>query len=162
MVNASERNLTDERQVPMHTNRRTLGYWAATGIISAALVAGASTQLARLPTSVERLQSLGYPLYVLTILGTWKLLAVAALLAPRIPRLKEWAYAGIFFDLTGAAASHAFSGDLAGATAPILLLLLAAASWALRPESRAWPGGTRVRRESQLREVFGGSMNPAP
>jgi hypothetical protein len=124
-------------------------------MISAALASGAATQLAALPASVERMQSLGYPLYVLTILGTWKLLAVAALLAPRLPRLKEWAYAGIFFDLTGAAASHAFSGDAAGVTAPIVLLLIAAASWALRPPERAWQGdgaqatGSRERFEYQ-------------
>jgi hypothetical protein len=60
------------------------------------------------------------------------------LLAPRLPRLKEWAYAGIFFDLTGAAASHAISGDSPGNIAtPLVLLLIAAASWALRPQSRA-------------------------
>jgi hypothetical protein len=57
------------------------------------------------------MRALGYPVYFLTILGVWKVLSAPALLAPRLPRLKEWAYAGIFFDLTGAAASHAFSGD---------------------------------------------------
>src|SRR5882672_12966923 len=71
--------------------------------------------------------------------GAWKVLSVPALLAPRLPRLKEWAYAGIFFDLTGAAASHAFSGDPPGRIAtPLLLLLIAAMSWALRPSSRTW------------------------
>jgi uncharacterized membrane protein YphA (DoxX/SURF4 family) len=85
------------------------------------------------------MRALGYPLYFLTILGTWKVLGAAALLAPRLPRLKEWAYAGIFFDLTGAAISHAFSGDPAGKVAtPLVFLLLAGASWALRPPARSW------------------------
>jgi hypothetical protein len=83
--------------------------------------------------------ALGYPPYLLIILGGWKLLSAPALLAPGLPRLKEWAYAGIFFDLTGAAASHAFSGDPTGKVAtPLVLLLTAATSWALRPASRAW------------------------
>jgi hypothetical protein len=56
---------------------------------------------------------LGYPLYFVTILGFWKVLGAMALLAPRFPRLKEWAYAGTFFEMTGAAASHAMSGNAA-------------------------------------------------
>jgi hypothetical protein len=85
------------------------------------------------------MRALGYPAYFLTILGVWKVLSAPALLAPRLPRLKEWAYAGIFFDLTGAAASHAFSGESPGKiAAPLVLLLIAAASWALRPPSRVW------------------------
>ena len=83
--------------------------------------------------------------YVLSIVGVWKLFSVPALLAPRLPRLKEWAYAGIFFDFTGAAASHAFSGDPPGKIAtPLVLLLIAAASWALRPPSRTCKSGSPV------------------
>src|SRR6266850_292940 len=123
----------------MTTKPRTIGYWAATGLIAAAFLAGGAAELTSAPDVVATTLALGYPAYVLTILGIWKVLSVPALLAPRLPRLKEWAYAGVFFDLTGAAASHAFSGDSAGKIAtPLLLLLIAAMSWALRPSSRTW------------------------
>jgi hypothetical protein len=121
----------------MQNKHKSIGYWAATIIIAAALTAGGCAQLANVPDTVAGIRHLGYPLYVLTILGTWKLLGAACLLAPRLPQLKEWAYAGIFFDLTGAALSHAFSGDGAGVIAmPLVLLLVAMVSWALRPASR--------------------------
>ncbi len=83
------------------------------------------------------LGQLGYPPYLLNILGFWKVLGAVAVLVPGLPRLKEWAYAGFFFDLTGAAASHTFAGDDAGKVlAPLFFLALVAASWALRPASR--------------------------
>src|SRR5260221_4270919 len=123
----------------MQTKPRAIGYWVATGLLAAAFLAGGAAELSSAPAAVAATRSLGYPLYVLTILGVWKVLAVAALLSPRLPRLKEWAYAGIFFDLTGAAASHAFSGDPPEKIAiPLILLLIGAASWALRPPLRAW------------------------
>src|SRR5260221_7420912 len=123
----------------MKTNPRAIGYWAATGLVAATFLAGGAAELAWPPAAVAGMRALGYPAYFLTILGVWKVLSAPALLAPRLPRLKEWAYAGIFFDLTGAAASHAFSGDSPGKIAtPLVLLLVAAASWALRPPSRTW------------------------
>jgi hypothetical protein len=80
---------------------------------------------------------LGYPTYSFAILGFWKVLGAIAILAPRFPRLKEWAYAGIFFDLTGAAASCAAVGAYGfHVIAPLLIAVLAVASWALRPPSR--------------------------
>jgi hypothetical protein len=76
----------------------------------------------------------------LTIIGLWKVLGSIALIVPRFPRLKEWAYAGIFFNMTGAAASHALSGDYGvyafHVVATLAIALLAVASWALRPPSR--------------------------
>ncbi len=123
----------------MQTKPRIIGYWVATGLLAAAFLAAGAAELASAPAVVASTLALGYPAYVLTIVGVWKVLTVPALLAPRLPRLKEWAYAGIFFDLTGAAASHAFSGDLPGRIAtPLVLLAIAAASWALRPPSRSW------------------------
>ena len=81
--------------------------------------------------------ALGYPAYFVTILGTWKLLGGVAILAPRLPHVKEWAYAGIAFDLTGATFSHVAMGHPAAkAIVPLVLLGIAAASWALRPASR--------------------------
>lgn len=83
---------------------------------------------------------LGYPMYFFGILGVWKALGAIAILAPRYPRLKEWAYAGIFFDLTGAAASCAAVGGYGAygfhVIAPLVLTGVMVASWALRPESR--------------------------
>ena len=83
---------------------------------------------------------LGYPMYFFAILGLWKVLGAIAILAPRFPRLKEWAYAGIFFDLTGAAASCAAVGGYGAygfhVIAPLILVGFTATSWALRPESR--------------------------
>ena len=80
---------------------------------------------------------LGYPLYFASILGMWKLLGAIAIVAPGLPRVKEWAYAGFFFDLTAAAASRAFVGDSsADVIAPLVFLVLVLASWMLRPPSR--------------------------
>ena len=122
----------------MHTNqKRVTGYWVATGLLAAALLAGGIAEVGSAPPVVATMSALGYPPYFVVILGIWKVLSVPALLSPRLPRLKEWAYAGIFFDLTGGAASHLLSGDTLGrAATPLVILLIAAASWALRPPSR--------------------------
>lgn len=94
-------------------------------------------QLLRAPDAVAGISNLGYPIYFVVLLGVWKTLGAVTILAPRLPRLKEWAYAGIVFDLTGAAVSQAASGSSIGnVLGPALFTLLALASWALRPESR--------------------------
>jgi uncharacterized membrane protein YphA (DoxX/SURF4 family) len=83
------------------------------------------------------MEQLGYPAYFAIILGAWKVPGAVVLLAPRFPRLKEWAYAGAVFTFTGAAASHLAAGDGAGAlVAPVILTGLTAASRALRPPAR--------------------------
>jgi hypothetical protein len=80
---------------------------------------------------------LGYPAYFSVILGIWKILGAVAVLAPGFPRLKEWAYAGMFFNMTGAVASHLSVGDGASALiAPTVVIALVATSWALRPATR--------------------------
>ncbi|MGV2794537.1 hypothetical protein GNF78_15070, partial [Clostridium perfringens] len=85
-------------------------------------------------------ENIGYPLYIMNILGGWKILAVIAIVLPGFPRLKEWAHAGVFFLMTGAALSHAFANDYGTSGFNIILPLFYAAlniaSWALRPESR--------------------------
>jgi hypothetical protein len=87
--------------------------------------------------SVEGITHLGYPVYLLTLLGVWKLLGVAAVLAPKSPLLKEWAYAGFFFTMTGAIFSHLAVGDPAKEIFPaLLLLLLTVVSWYFRPVNR--------------------------
>jgi hypothetical protein len=128
----------------MQAKPKVIGYWITTGLLAALLFAGGAAELASAPAVVASTVALGYPAYVLTIVGVWKLLSVPALLAPRLPRLKEWAYAGIFFDFTGAAASHLFSGEAPGKVAtPLVLLLIAAASWALRSPSRTCKSDSR-------------------
>src|SRR6476620_7679398 len=101
-----------ERTAAMDAKK--MGYWTATGLLAFFLASGGAMQLVRVPANVEGVVQLGYPVYVTTIVGFWKVLGAVALLWPRLPRLKEWAYAGAFFELTGAAASHAFSSDASG------------------------------------------------
>jgi uncharacterized membrane protein YphA (DoxX/SURF4 family) len=122
---------------------KVIGYWATTTIVALELLAGGVTNLVHgrevlvvgQPV-VLVLAQLGYPVYLLTILGVWKLLGAIALLVPRFPRLKEWAYAGAFFEMTGAAASHAARGDNASALGLLMFAALILASWALRPPGR--------------------------
>ncbi len=116
---------------------KTIAYWVMTILGPASFLYGGILQLTRAPEVASALAHLGYPLYFAVILGVWKILGVAVILAPRLPRLKEWAYAGFFFDLTAAAASHAFVHDKAAdVIAPLVCLALVMASWALRPASR--------------------------
>ena len=118
-------------------NAKTTTYWITTGLLSFALLGSGFGKLSQAPELVANMDRLGYPTYLLTILGAWALLAVVALLAPGFARVKEWAYAGVVFQMTGAFASHVAVGDaLAESIAPLVLLGLAAASWALRPASR--------------------------
>ncbi len=125
----------DEADVTMKL--KVLGYWATTALVAFAVLSGGAAEVARRPDNVEGLVHLGYPVYFATIIGLWKVLGGIAVLAPRFPRLKEWAYAGIFFNLTGAAVSHAVSGDAAWhVIVTASLAALAIASWALRPPSR--------------------------
>jgi len=116
---------------------KAIGYWVTTGIIALLIGSGGIMQVMRRPDAVAGIARLGYPLYFVVLLGVWKLLGALAILAPRLPRLKEWAYAGIFFDLTGASVSHAASGSSAGnVLGPAIFAVVAIASWVLRPESR--------------------------
>jgi uncharacterized membrane protein YphA (DoxX/SURF4 family) len=116
---------------------KTYAFWIATLLGPASFVIGGYLHLVRDPQVMATLAHLGYPPYFATILGVWKLLGAIAIVVPGLPRLKEWAYAGFFFDLTGAAATRAFVGDSAvDIAAPLLFLALVAASWALRPASR--------------------------
>jgi uncharacterized membrane protein YphA (DoxX/SURF4 family) len=116
---------------------RAIAYWLTTLILGIEGVVGGTLALIRWPAYAEIIRHLGYPDYLMTILGVWYALAGLALLAPRLPRLKEWAYAGLVFNYTGAAASHLVAGDGAGAlVAPIVFTALTVVSWALRPPSR--------------------------
>jgi uncharacterized membrane protein YphA (DoxX/SURF4 family) len=130
---------------------KTIGYWAATGLAALAFISGGAFDAARGEQVRGIMSHLGYPLYFAAILGVWKVLGGLAILAPRLPRLKEWAYAGMFFDLSGAAISHGSVGDPpARWLTPLAILVLVVASWALRPKSRVLraaeaPGATAGR-----------------
>jgi uncharacterized membrane protein YphA (DoxX/SURF4 family) len=130
--------------------RTKIPFWTLTGLAAAAFVAGGITDLAGGAQVEAGMAHLGYPAYVATLLGVWKLLGAAAIVAPRLPRLKEWAYAGMFFDLSGAAFSHASAGDGAGKIAvPLALLAIVLGSWALRsqpprPEKREAGAGSEL------------------
>ena len=120
---------------------KNIAYWILTGLIAFFIGGGGVAQMAQYHAHPHGVMPvLGYPLYFFAILGFWKALGAIAILVPRFPRLKEWAYAGIFFDLTGAAASCVAVGEYGvygfHVLAPLLLTGVAAASWALRPQSR--------------------------
>jgi uncharacterized membrane protein len=115
-----------------------IAYWVTTVLVALGFIAGGAGDLSGAPQVAAGMAHLGYPLYFASILGVWKILGAGAILAPRMPLLKEWAYAGMLFDLTGASISHAVSGDPKGnIMTPLVLLLLVLASWALRPASRS-------------------------
>jgi uncharacterized membrane protein YphA (DoxX/SURF4 family) len=116
---------------------KNIAYWTTTILGPASFVIGGVLNLTQSDQVVSVMNHLGYPVYFASILGMWKLLGAVAIVVPRFPRLKEWAYAGFFFDLTAAAASHAAVGDSAAdIVAPLVFLALVIASWALRPASR--------------------------
>jgi uncharacterized membrane protein YphA (DoxX/SURF4 family) len=121
---------------------RSTVYWVVTALVTTELVMGGLWDLLRVSQVRDVVERLGYPPYLLVILGVWKLLGAVALLFPRFPRLKEWAYAGVVFADTGAIASHLWVGYGDGEVAILAVLLaLTGASWALRPPARRLPAG---------------------
>jgi hypothetical protein len=120
---------------------RLTAYWTATVLVTAELVTGGVWDVQRGPQVRGVVDHLGYPSYFLVILGIWKLLGALALLAPGLPLLKEWAYAGVLFTDTGAIASHLTVGYGLNELAVLIPLAgLTVMSWALRPPSRRVPG----------------------
>jgi DoxX-like family len=124
---------------------KVIGYWTATAAVASVLLVDGVMGLVHAHGRVmligkpldEVMQRLGYPAYLLKILGVWKPLGAIALLVPGFPRLKEWAYAGAFFNMTGAATSSVASGDDVGNSIwALIFAVLTLASWALRPQSR--------------------------
>jgi len=119
-------------------------YWIATIWLSLGMLSTGMVQLLRMkaegavaPPGVDGITRLGYPIYFLTILGAWKILGVIAILIPKFPLLKEWAYAGFFFIMSGAIFSHIGSGNPMSEIFPSLLLLaLTVVSWYFRPADR--------------------------
>ena len=120
------------------SSRRAIAYWVTTALLVIELVMGGLWDILRVPQVRGVIEHLGYPLYFLVILGVWKLLGAVAIAVPRFPRLKEWAYAGAVFDLTGAVASQLAVAPVEVGTLiyPIVMTGVAFASWALGPPSR--------------------------
>jgi uncharacterized membrane protein len=116
---------------------RTTAFWVVTGLFCLAFTMGGTMHLLRAEQMAEGMRTLGYPAYVMTILGTAKLLGVVALLVPGRLILKEWAYAGFTIDLVGASVSHIFVSDPVFPTIlPILVLTVGLTSYFARPSSR--------------------------
>jgi len=118
-------------------------YWIATIWLALGMVATGAVQLFKGKEGqggVDMITHLGYPVYLLTILGTWKILGVVAVLIPKFPLLKEWAYAGFLFIMSGAIFSHIAVGDPVSEIWPsLLLLILTVVSWYFRPANRKIP-----------------------
>lgn len=118
-------------------NAKLIGYWTSLVLFCAAMGFGGVADLTQNPEIMESLKGLGYPSYLAGILGFWKIIGVIAILMPGSGMLKEWAYAGFFFDLTGASVSHLIVQDAVPKTViPLVILAIGMASWYLRPASR--------------------------
>lgn len=112
-------------------------YWVATLWLALGMASTGIVQLTHMEEEVQMMNHLGYPIYFLTLIGIWKLLGVIAILVPKFPLLKEWAYAGFFFTMTGAIISHlAIIDGLTNLFGPALLLALTGISWYFRPNNR--------------------------
>ena len=126
------------------TKRNRIIYWISTIWLASGMLATGTLQLLKVkaegavaPPGVYGITYLGYPVYFLTILGIWKILGVVAVLVPKFPLLKEWAYAGFFFAMSGAVFSHFASRDSVNEIFPsLLLLILTVVSWYFRPADR--------------------------
>jgi hypothetical protein len=116
---------------------KAIGYWITTILLALGMFLGGMGQLTRQPQTVAGIVHLGYPPYLCTILGFWKVCGAVAIVIPGFLYLKEWAYAGVFFLMTGAATSHIVCHDPSWhAVVTLTLALLAVASRALRPANR--------------------------
>jgi hypothetical protein len=117
--------------------RNKIIYWVFTLWLALGMLSTGTVQLMQMKEEVDNMKHLGYPIYFLTIIGTWKFLGVAAVLIPKAPLLKEWAYAGFVFAMSGAAISRVAMGDPVKEILPSLLLLtLTVISWYFRPADR--------------------------
>ncbi|MDF2432938.1 MAG: hypothetical protein JWP44_2569 [Mucilaginibacter sp.] len=117
--------------------RKLFWYWTITAILSFFIFSGGLAQAVQVKGVVQGFKPLGYPAYFISLIGVWKALGVIAILIPKFKLLKEWAYAGIFFAMSGAVISHIASNNVSvQIIAPILLAVLTVLSWYLRPADR--------------------------
>lgn len=119
---------------------RTIAYWAITIVLAFFIGSGGIAYVLQADFTISGFVVLGLPVYVMVLVGAWKVLGSIVILLPRLPRVKEWAYAGLVFDVTGAIVAHWAVGDFGAwgyhIVANLVFLALAIASWALRPEAR--------------------------
>ncbi|MFA6276339.1 MAG: DoxX family protein [Pedobacter sp.] len=121
----------------MTTKTTKIIYWIATIWLSLGMVSTGIVQALKVKDEVTMFTHLGYPAYLLTIIGVWKILGVISVLIPKFPVVKEWAYSGFFFTMSGAIFSHLAIGDGAKEFfGPTLLLILTVISWYFRPTDR--------------------------
>jgi len=121
----------------MTQKSKTIWYWIITILLSFCLFSGGLAQALQVKDVVEGFKPLGYPTYFISIIGVWKVLGIIAILIPGFKLLKEWAYAGLFFTMTGAVISHIAASDIhAQIVAPIVLAIFVVLSWYLRPDNR--------------------------
>jgi uncharacterized membrane protein YphA (DoxX/SURF4 family) len=140
-------------------NSRRIGYWTSTLVVAFIFISSGICYVIGLPQVVAGVVHLGYPPYFVTLLGTWKVLGGIAILLPGFARLKEWAYAGMIFDLTGAAFSSTAIGNAWWhILAPLSVAAVVVVSWALRPPGdrvigtvRLWPATSAVAGHSWMR-----------
>ena len=121
------------------TKRNKIIYWISTCWLALGMLSTGAVQLFKSKAGaggVDSITRLGYPIYFITILGVWKILGVVAVLIPKFTLLKEWAYAGFFFAMSGAAFSHIASGSVNEIFPSLLLLILTLVSWYFRPPAR--------------------------
>ncbi len=117
--------------------RKLIWYWIVTAILSFCIFSGGLAQAFQVKEVVQGFKPLGYPNYFISIIGIWKVLGIIAILIPKFKLLKEWAYAGIFFVMSGAVISHIASDDISvQLIAPFLLTIFTVLSWYLRPAER--------------------------
>lgn len=123
-------------------NKKTVAYWIFTALTALAIGGSGITQFLKPDELVQNLTvNLGYPMYIMALMGVFKISGAVVILAPGLPRLKEWAYAGIFINMVGGAYSHVAAKDPIGEMIPVLVILtFSLTSWALRPEGRKLEG----------------------
>lgn len=117
--------------------RNKIIYWVSTALLCFGMLGSGISQLLQIKEMNELISHVGYPLYFMYIIGVWKILGVIAILVPKYPLLKEWAYAGFFFLMTGALISHLFIGDGGNAIfGPLFQTIFVVVSWYFRPANR--------------------------
>lgn len=127
------------------TKRNKIIYWVATLWLSLGMISSGIVQIIQMDEEMVMMNHLGYPAYFVTLLGVWKMLGVVAVLVPKFPLVKEWAYAGFFFSMSGAVVSHVVCGDSAQEFfGPVLLLVLTGLSWYFRPADRKVSGAGQL------------------
>lgn len=132
----SKQKIVITRRFEMEKRNKII-YWIVTLFLSIGMTAGGIQQMLQIGGYNKIVTDLGYPLYLLTILGVWKILGVIAILIPKFPLLKEWAYAGFFFAMSGAFISHLIVGQPFSEAVPSLILLVVTVlSWYFRPADR--------------------------